>query len=81
LPLPDGVDCYAVAASRSASAQSARRLSGDGLVSVASALGRHTRPELTLAFPEAHQWIAFGMGHLDLLGRLEVYETIRGWLG
>jgi pimeloyl-ACP methyl ester carboxylesterase len=79
LPLPRGVDCYAIAATTSA--QSARRLSGDGLVSVDSALGRHARPELALAFPDAHQWIGFGMGHLDLLGRPEVYETIRRWLG
>jgi pimeloyl-ACP methyl ester carboxylesterase len=81
LPLPDAVDCYAVAASTSSSAQAGRGLSGDGLVSVDSALGRHGRPELTLAFPDAHQFIGFGMGHLDLLGRPEVYETIRRWLG
>lgn len=79
LPLPGGVDCYAIAASTST--QSARRLSGDGLVSVDSALGRHARPELALAFPDAHQWIGLGMGHLDLLGRPEVYDTIRRWLG
>jgi hypothetical protein len=81
LALPDGVDCYAIAASTSPSAQPAQRLAGDGLVSIDSALGRHARPELTLAFPVAHQWIGFGMGHLDLLGRPEVYETIRRWLG
>jgi pimeloyl-ACP methyl ester carboxylesterase len=81
LALPDGVDCYAIAASTSPGAQPAQRLAGDGLVSVDSALGRHARPELTLAFPVAHQWIGFGMGHLDLLGRPEVYETIRRWLG
>jgi pimeloyl-ACP methyl ester carboxylesterase len=80
-PLPDAVDCYAVAASSSTSAQPGRRLSGDGLVSVDSALGRHARPELTLAFPDAHQWIGLGMGHLDLLGRAEVYDTICSWLG
>ena len=38
------------------------------------------KPELTLGFPEAHQWIAFGMAHLDLLSRAEVYEKIRSWL-
>jgi hypothetical protein len=80
LPLPQAGDCYAVAASTSVGAQPGRRLSGDGLVSVDSALGRHARRELTLAFPEAHQWIGFGMGHLDLLGRPEIYETIRRWL-
>jgi pimeloyl-ACP methyl ester carboxylesterase len=78
LPLPDRVACYAVAATTSS--QPAARLSGDGLVSVDSALGRHARAELTLAFPEAHQWIGFGMGHLDLLSRLDVYDTIRRWL-
>lgn len=78
LPLPDGVACYAVAATMAT--QPAARLPGDGMVSVDSALGRHARAELTLAFPEAHQWIGFGMGHLDLLSRPEVYDTIRRWL-
>jgi hypothetical protein len=78
LALPDGVACYAVAATTAT--QPAARLPGDGLVSVDSALGRHARAELTLAFPELHQWIGFGMNHLDLLSRPEVYETIRRWL-
>jgi pimeloyl-ACP methyl ester carboxylesterase len=78
LELPDGVECYAIAATTAPVA--ADKLPGDGLVSVESALGRHLRPELTLAFPEAHQWIGYGMGHLDLLGRIEVYETLRRWL-
>jgi hypothetical protein len=47
---------------------------------VDSALGRHSRPDLALGFPEAHQWIAQGMDHLDLLSRAEVYATIRSWL-
>jgi hypothetical protein len=47
---------------------------------VDSALGRHRKPELTLAFPETHRWIGFGMGHLDLLHRPEVYATLRQWL-
>jgi pimeloyl-ACP methyl ester carboxylesterase len=78
LPLPDGVACYAVAAT--SATQPAARLPGDGLVSVDSALGRHARPELALAFPADHQFIGFGMGHLDLLGRPEVYDTLRTWL-
>jgi len=68
LPLPDGVECYAMAAS------------ADGLVSVDSALGRHARPELTLAFPAAHQWVGPGLSHLDLLGHPEVYEVLVRWL-
>jgi pimeloyl-ACP methyl ester carboxylesterase len=78
LALPDGVQCYAIAATKTRRAGG--KLSGDGLVPVDSALGRHAKPELTLGFPEAHQWIAYAMGHLDLLSRAEVYEKIRSWL-
>jgi pimeloyl-ACP methyl ester carboxylesterase len=82
LALPDGVACYAVAATTApaSAATTRRKLPGDGLVSVASALGQHEKPALTLAFPEAHQSIAFAMGHLDLVDRPEVYETLRRWL-
>lgn len=80
LALPVGVGCYAVAATTATAAQPGARLPGDGLVPVDSALGRCARPELTLAFPEDHQWIALGTGHLDLLDRAEVYATLRAWL-
>jgi pimeloyl-ACP methyl ester carboxylesterase len=79
LKLPDGVECYAIAATTAS--KPGARLAGDGLVPVDSALGRHAKPALTLGFPETHQWIGYGMGHLDLLSRIEVYETVRGWLG
>ena len=79
LPLPDGVACYAVAASTGASAPVAGgKLPGDGIVSVESALGRNRDPALTLAFAE--QWISFGTGHLDLLSKRAVYEKIASWL-
>ena len=78
LTLPAGVECYAIAATRGL--EPSERLSGDGLVSVDSALGRHARPELTLAFPAEHQWTGYGMNHFDLLGRREVYEKVRAWL-
>ncbi len=79
LELPKDVRCYAVAGSLTS--KPAKKLRGDGLVPVDSALGRHRIRELTLGFPEAHQSIAYGVGHLDLLSRAEVYETLRGWLG
>jgi hypothetical protein len=53
---------------------------GDGLVPVDSAFGRHSRPELTLAFPEARRWTAEGVAHLDLLSDKGVYERLRSWL-
>jgi pimeloyl-ACP methyl ester carboxylesterase len=78
LTLPDGVQCYAIAATKAHGPGGT--LSSDGLVPVDSAFGRHAKPELTLGFPEAHQWIAYATGHLDLLSRAVVYETIRSWL-
>ena len=56
------------------------RLIGDGLVAVASALGRHRDPARALNFPAGRQWIAGETGHLDLLGRRDVYERIAGWI-
>jgi hypothetical protein len=50
------------------------------MVPVESALGIHARPELDLAFPEDHRFIAFGTGHIDLLGAPAVYATMRDWL-
>ena len=78
LALPEGVECYAMAATTAPGP--ADSLPGDGLVPVESALGRHPKGELTLRFPEANCWIAFGMGHRDLLSRSEAYATIRAWL-
>jgi pimeloyl-ACP methyl ester carboxylesterase len=78
LPLPRGVHSYAIAASKSA--PGAAKLSGDGIVPVDSALGRHPRPELALRFPKTHQWIGYEMKHLDLLSRPAVCHRIRDWL-
>ncbi len=81
LPLPEGVICCAVAATTRPDGGALRaRLVGDGLVPVASALGRHTDPALNLEFPPERQWIAVGMNHLDLLSHPEVYARIRNWL-
>ena len=79
LPLPDGVRCYAIAASLAAKGSAARRL-GDGLVPLASALGRHRDPARALHFAKDRQWIGYEMGHLDRLSRPEVYARLREWL-
>ena len=78
LPLPEGVRCFAAAATK-ANIEAGKSAS-DGLVPVDSALGRHPTPELTLAFPPGHHFVGVGMNHLDLLSRPEMYETLRGWL-
>ena len=59
VPLPKGVACYAIAASTGkAAGDLSERLIGDGIVPLASALGRHANPKLALAFDPARQWVA-----------------------
>lgn len=77
LPLPLDVTCHAIAASLSEKESGKQR--GDGLVPVDSALGRHARAEHTLTFAPENQWVGYGMGHLDLLDRRDVYEQLRAW--
>jgi len=82
LPLPEGVACYAMAATTgSREGDFKDRWLGDGLVPLASALGRHEDPARALRFPEARQWIGCSMNHLDLLCRPEAYAILRLWLG
>ena len=78
LKLPAGVACYALAGTTSAEGQS--NFVGDGLVPVDSALGRHDASHLTLAFPEAHRWVCYRTGHIDLLSSPQVYAKLREWL-
>jgi pimeloyl-ACP methyl ester carboxylesterase len=82
VPLPKGVDCYAMAATLGTRRSLlADRLIGDGLVPLDSALGRHEDRDRALGIPKAHRWIGYQMGHLELLRRSEVYAQLRAWLG
>ena len=81
VPLPEGVRCYAIAASLGrADGDLKHRLLGDGLVPLDSALGRHADAARTLAFAPERQWIARETGHLDLLHRAEVTAQLQRWL-
>ena len=81
LPLPDDVRCYVAAACIGGRGKDLKgRMFGDGLVPLDSALGRHPDPARVLAFAEDRQWVGYGMNHMDLLGRAEVYTQIRQWL-
>jgi pimeloyl-ACP methyl ester carboxylesterase len=81
VPLPQDVDCYALAATLGKRrGRVAERLVGDGLVPLDSALGRHRDAARTLALPDERQWVGYEMGHLELLGRPEVYAQLRKWL-
>jgi pimeloyl-ACP methyl ester carboxylesterase len=81
VPLPAGVKCHALAATLDARGSVlAGRVVGDGLVPLDSALGRHPDPACALAIPKSRQWVGYGMGHLELLNRPEVYARLNAWM-
>ncbi len=80
MPLPPGIEYYALAASQSAGGNKlADAIVGDGLVPVGSALGEHRNPALWLNIPEDHKAIVYRKGHFDLLGAA-VYKQVHRWL-
>lgn len=88
LPLPKGVDCYTIAATRQHAASSPQTsnpltrlpVRSDGLVPVSSALGHHQKLSKALGFSETKQKIFFDMNHFDLLNRPEVFQQLCDWL-
>jgi hypothetical protein len=81
VPLPTGVQCYAVAATLGQNDGDLEdRMLGDGLVPVDSALGLHRDATRTLELPEAHQSIHYGRNHWDLLSDPDIYLRILDWL-
>ncbi len=81
VPLPDGIQCYTIAATTNNKMNTlGDQFIGDGLVTLNSATGRHKNADLNLLFPKPHQWIARNMNHMDLLYQPEVYATIKRWL-
>lgn len=81
VPLPEGVACYAVAATMAPKRGSlADRLIGDGLVPLHSALGQHDDPRRSLAFAKSSQWIAYRTGHMALLISPDVTRQMLQWL-
>jgi len=81
VPLPAGVACFAAAAGLGENAAACKgKLLGDGLVPLGSALGRHRDPTHDLALPAERTWTGYGMNHLDLLSRPDVYAQLHQWL-
>jgi len=71
--LPKGVACYAVAGSLPKAP-----LLGDGLVTVASALGQHREAARRLAFTDTALFT--GLGHLALQTDAAVLRQLQAWL-
>ncbi len=87
VPLPEGVACFAVAATTAATdltvskgSSVAERLIGDGLVPVASALGLHNDPQRNLAFDRKSTLIACRTNHMQLLSSPVVSQQMVAWL-
>ncbi len=79
--LPDGVACYAIAATTAAKRSAlANRLLGDGLVPLHSALGEHAGVNRNLAFTKSSKSIVYRTGHMALLNSPEVYQQMVNWL-
>lgn len=80
VPLPESVDCYAIATTTSEkeSSKLASDLVGDGLVTINSALGVHK--EFKLHMPKENQWIGREISHMQLLSDRDVYEVVKKWL-
>ena len=81
IPLPEKVQCYAIAASTGKKSNKLNdNLIGDGLVPVNSALGQHKNTDLKLNFPKTHQYIIRNINHLELLNNSKVYEILKKYL-
>ena len=81
IPLPTGIECYSIAATKGKERETvSSRMQGDGLVGVKSALGQHKNPDKNLHFKEANTWIAYENSHLDLLSNPAINAKIKSWL-
>lgn len=81
MDLPEGVACYAVAATLSAPDGALKHSAiGDGLVPVSSALGEHEDGHYELVFAPESQLTVYRTGHLELLSSPEVAQQLLKWL-
>ncbi len=81
LPLPEGVNCYTVAATSSSKrGVLAEHIVGDGLVPLQSALGLHKEAERCLHFAGENQYIVYQSGHMALLRDPAIYRQLVHWL-
>ena len=81
VPLPAGPRCFALAGTMAREGDLKDKLLGDGLVPVASALGKHRLARRTLKFAPDRQRVFEQTNHMQLLSSPEVFEQLRAWLG
>jgi len=76
LPLPDNLQCFAVATSAN---ESINYPLGDGLVRIKSALGEHPDSAFYLRIPEQQKWTGTNINHMQLLNDQKVYQVLKTW--
>ena len=80
VPLPAGPRCRAIAGTIAQQGDLKDKLLGDGLVPVASALGKHRLARRTLKFLPEDQRVFEQTNHMQLLSSPEVAEQLGQWL-
>lgn len=84
VPHPYRVKCYAIAATKDSDSGTRKKLRGDGLVPVNSALGGIDKANKaaanTLKIPASRRRICYELNHFDLLSSTIVYDQIHAWL-
>jgi pimeloyl-ACP methyl ester carboxylesterase len=76
LPLPNMVQCFAVATSAK---ESTNYPLGDGLVRIKSAHGQHHDPSFDLCIPDTHKWVGTNINHMQLLSDPKIYQVLKIW--
>ena len=80
-PLPEGVECYAIAGALHGTPRALpSRLLGDGFVPIDSAFGDHDETHMSLNIPASRRRLVHGVGHMGLLAHQEVYRQMHCWL-
>lgn len=79
VPLPAGPRCYTIAGTIAQVGGLKDKLLGDGLVPIASALGKHRLARRTLKFLPEHQRVLEQTNHLNLLSSPAVSEQLHAW--
>ena len=80
VPLPAGPRCHAIAGTIAQQCDLKDKLLGDGLVPVASGLGKHRLARRTLKFLPEDQRVFEQTNHMQLLSSPEVAEQLGRWL-
>lgn len=80
-PLPAHINAFFVAGTieHETKRNRTRKVIGDYLVSVKSALGEHPNPRFQLKLPESHKAVFYGLNHMEIQYHSSVAEQIVRW--